>query len=50
VAWIGSDRLAVPALLDDLTVLNLALPRISAALRPSGPQLLWIVDIYGFLL
>ena len=32
----------------DLTVLNLALPRISADLEPSSAQLLWIVDIYGF--
>ena len=34
----------------DLTVLNLALPRLSAALAPSGTQLLWIIDIYGFVL
>jgi DHA2 family multidrug resistance protein-like MFS transporter len=34
----------------DLTVLNLAVPRLSADLRPSSVQLLWIVDIYGFLL
>src|SRR5262249_61607851 len=34
----------------DLTVLNLAVPRISAALRPSGPEQLWMLDIYGFLL
>jgi DHA2 family multidrug resistance protein-like MFS transporter len=33
----------------DLTVLNLAVPRISAELRPSSTQLLWIIDIYGFL-
>ena len=33
----------------DLTVLHLALPTISADLRPSSAQLLWIVDIYGFL-
>jgi len=33
----------------DLTVLNLALPAISADLRPTSTQLLWIVDIYGFL-
>jgi MFS transporter, DHA2 family, multidrug resistance protein len=33
----------------DLTVLNLAIPRISAELRPSSAQLLWILDIYGFL-
>ena len=34
----------------DLTVLNLAVPRISAALKPAGTQLLWIIDIYGFIL
>jgi len=33
----------------DLTVLHLAVPHLSADLRPSGVQLLWIVDIYGFL-
>jgi DHA2 family multidrug resistance protein-like MFS transporter len=33
----------------DLTVLNLALRRLSADLAPSSTQLLWIVDIYGFL-
>ena len=33
----------------DLTVLNLAVPAISADLRPSSSQLLWIVDIYGFM-
>jgi DHA2 family multidrug resistance protein-like MFS transporter len=33
----------------DLTVLNLALPAISSDLRPSSSQLLWIVDIYGFM-
>jgi DHA2 family multidrug resistance protein-like MFS transporter len=33
----------------DLTVLNLAVPRISAELRPTSAQLLWIIDIYGFL-
>jgi DHA2 family multidrug resistance protein-like MFS transporter len=34
----------------DLTVLNLAVPHFSADLQPSSAQLLWIVDIYGFLL
>ncbi|MER9865072.1 MFS transporter [Mesorhizobium sp. M0185] len=34
----------------DLTVLNLAVPRLSADLKPSSSQLLWILDIYGFLL
>ena len=33
----------------DLTVLNLAVPHLSADLKPSASQLLWIVDIYGFL-
>jgi len=32
----------------DLTVLNLAVPSLSAGLKPSSTQLLWIVDIYGF--
>jgi DHA2 family multidrug resistance protein-like MFS transporter len=34
----------------DLTVLNLAVPHLSAALEPTGTQLLWIIDIYGFML
>jgi DHA2 family multidrug resistance protein-like MFS transporter len=34
----------------DLTVLNLAVPHLTAALNPSGTQLLWIVDMYGFML
>ena len=33
----------------DLTVLNLAVPSLSADLKPSSAELLWIVDIYGFL-
>ena len=33
----------------DLTVLNLAVPQLSADLKPSSAQLLWIIDIYGFL-
>ena len=49
--WIGLGVLALPCLLYsmDLTVLNLAVPHLSADLKPSGTQLLWIVDIYGFL-
>jgi DHA2 family multidrug resistance protein-like MFS transporter len=48
--WIGLAVIALPCLLYamDLTVLNLALPRLSADLQPSSSQLLWIVDIYGF--
>jgi len=33
----------------DLTVLNLAIPALSKSLEPSSVQLLWIVDIYGFM-
>ena len=50
--WIGLAVIALPCLLYsmDLTVLNLAVPHLSADLRPSNSQLLWIVDIYGFLI
>jgi MFS transporter, DHA2 family, multidrug resistance protein len=49
--WVGLAVLTLPCLLYamDLTVLNLAVPEISAALRPSSAQQLWIVDIYGFM-
>jgi DHA2 family multidrug resistance protein-like MFS transporter len=49
--WIGLAIIALPCLVYamDLTVLNLALPAISADLKPSSSQLLWIIDIYGFL-
>jgi DHA2 family multidrug resistance protein-like MFS transporter len=44
--------LTLPAVLVamDMTVLHLAVPSLSAELRPSSPQLLWIVDIYGFMI
>src|SRR5262245_17593753 len=49
--WIGLAVLALPCVLYsmDLTVLNLAVPALSADLKPSASQLLWIIDIYGFL-
>lgn len=34
----------------DLTVLYLATPSLSEQLRPNSAQLLWIVDVYGFVL
>lgn len=51
-AWWGLAILALPCLLYsmDLTILTLAVPHIVADLGPNGPQLLWIVDIYGFVL
>jgi DHA2 family multidrug resistance protein-like MFS transporter len=50
--WIGLAVIALPCLLYamDLTVLFLALPAIDRALHPSSTELLWITDIYGFLL
>src|SRR6476620_294067 len=50
--WIGLSVLALPCMLlaMDMTVLNLAVPALSKELRPSSVQLLWIVDIYGFLI
>src|SRR5947209_13063252 len=49
--WIGLAVIALPCLLYsmDLTVLDLAVPAISADLKPTSTQLLWIIDIYGFL-
>jgi MFS transporter, DHA2 family, multidrug resistance protein len=50
--WVGLAVLALPCMLYsmDLTVLNLAVPKLSAALRPTSTEVLWIVDIYGFVL
>jgi MFS transporter, DHA2 family, multidrug resistance protein len=50
--WVGLAVIALPCVLYsmDLTVLFLAVPHLSAALRPSSAELLWITDIYGFLL
>src|SRR5688500_6136227 len=49
--WIGLAVLALACLLYvmDLTVLHLAVPAISAELKPSSSELLWIIDIYGFM-
>jgi DHA2 family multidrug resistance protein-like MFS transporter len=44
--------LALPTLLLslDMSVLHLAVPHLAADLRPSSSQLLWIIDIYGFMI
>ena len=49
--WIGLAVLSLACLVYvmDLTVLNLAIPQISGQLRPSSAELLWIIDIYGFV-
>nr|WP_245722135.1 MFS transporter [Nocardia crassostreae] len=49
--WIGLGVLALACLVYamDLTVLHLAVPMISAELHPTSSQLLWIIDVYGFM-
>jgi DHA2 family multidrug resistance protein-like MFS transporter len=49
--WIALCILVLPTLLVsmDMTVTYLALPVLSAALKPSSSQLLWITDIFGFM-
>jgi len=49
--WIGLSVLALACLLYvmDLTVLHLAVPSLSEDLQPTSAQLLWIIDIYGFM-
>lgn len=49
--WVGLAVLTLACLLYamDLTVLHLAVPSLSADLQPTSTELLWIVDIYGFL-
>jgi MFS transporter, DHA2 family, multidrug resistance protein len=50
--WLGLAVLALPCVLYsmDLTVLYMAVPELAADLHPSSVQLLWITDIYGFML
>ncbi|HET7539403.1 MAG TPA: MFS transporter [Polyangiaceae bacterium] len=50
--WLGLAVIALPCMLYsmDLTVLDLALPALGRALKPTSEELLWVVDIYGFLL
>ncbi len=50
--WLGLAVLTLPVLLIavDNTVLAFSVPTLSQALEPSSAQLLWIVDIYSFVL
>jgi DHA2 family multidrug resistance protein-like MFS transporter len=50
--WTALAVLMLPVLMVsvDNTVLSFALPAISVDLRPSGTQLLWIVDLYAIML
>jgi DHA2 family multidrug resistance protein-like MFS transporter len=49
--WIGLAVLALACVVYamDLTVLHLAVPHLSADLQPTSTELLWIADIYGFM-
>ncbi|NSL42835.1 MFS transporter [Streptomyces sp. 8P21H-1] len=50
--WTALGVLMLPLLLVsmDVSVLYFAIPQISADLRPSGTQQLWIFDMYAFVL
>jgi DHA2 family multidrug resistance protein-like MFS transporter len=50
--WIGVAALALPCMLVvmDLSVLFLAVPSLTRDLHPSATELLWITDVYGFLI
>ena len=50
--WTGLAVIALACILYvmDLSVLHLAVSQISQQLRPSSSQLLWIIDIYGFMI
>ncbi|PLC11190.1 MFS transporter [Kocuria flava] len=50
--WAALAVLMLPVLLVsvDNTALSFALPAVSQALRPTGAQLLWIVDVYALVL
>ena len=49
--WIGLGVISLACLLYvmDLSVLYLAVPSLTRDLAPSSAQLLWITDIYGFM-
>src|SRR5690606_19141933 len=51
-AWAALAVLLLPVLLIsvDSTVLSFAVPHLSADLAPTGTELLWIVDVYGFMI
>jgi DHA2 family multidrug resistance protein-like MFS transporter len=50
--WLGLAVLVLPStlLFMMLTILFLAVPHLARELQPSSGQLLWILDIYGFLM
>ncbi|WP_394616638.1 MFS transporter [Lentzea sp. JNUCC 0626] len=51
-SWLGLAVLVVPTALlaMDVTILYLASPHLAASLGPSRAELLWILDVYGFVI
>ncbi|MBM7368620.1 MFS transporter [Gordonia hydrophobica] len=51
-AWLATAALSASLLVIvmDMTILNVALPALSADLTPSADQVLWIVDVYSLVL
>ncbi|CAM3793346.1 MFS transporter [Smaragdicoccus niigatensis] len=49
--WVGLAVISIACVLYimDLSVLEMAIPAISEDLHPSSVQLLWIIDVYGFM-
>ncbi|MBV2363538.1 MFS transporter [Streptomonospora sp. NEAU-YY374] len=50
--WVGLLLLLLPALLVsmDISILFVAAPEISVALEPTASQMVWAMDIYGFVI
>ncbi|MEV4113170.1 MFS transporter [Nonomuraea sp. NPDC049695] len=50
--WLGLAVLTLPVILlsNSITILFLAIPWITEGLRPTAAELLWIMDIYTFVL
>ncbi len=50
--WLGLAVLVLPStlLFMMLTILFLAVPHLAADIEPSSTQLLWILDVYGFVM
>jgi DHA2 family multidrug resistance protein-like MFS transporter len=51
-SWLGLAVLALPTLMvtADLSVLFLAVPKLTRDLHPSSSELLWITDVYGLVI
>ncbi|GAA3672594.1 MFS transporter [Lentzea roselyniae] len=51
-SWLGLAVLTLPTamLAMDVTILYLASPHLAKSLQPTGTELLWILDSYGFVI